>query len=209
MADMLSPADERPASDPSLARVTAPLAARSLYLASGTTVASMVAISLFFAGAGGFWGPVNDLLVVATVLLLLPTMAVLVRLDGDRPGRWFRLVTLAAAGGVVVIALGQLALVVGLITLDASFLTGGMGVLPVIAWVGATGALALRTPLLGRAVAVWAAAFLVLIGVTVVVLAVFTTDTPTLTGVLGGPLVVVLLGWMVSLARDLARTSGA
>ena len=94
-------------------------ASRALYAAVVTMIASMVAISLFFGGAGAFWGPVNDLFVVATVLLLLPAMAVLYRLAGGRAGTWFKILTVAAAAGVLLIAVGQLALVAGLITLDA------------------------------------------------------------------------------------------
>ncbi len=194
---------------PGTTRLTAGGASRSLYLAVVTLVGSMVAISLFFGGAGAFWGPVNDLLVVATVLLLLPAMAVLPGLARERVGRWFGLVSVAAAMGVAVIAAGQLALVAGLITLDTSFLTGGLGVLPVIAWVGATTVPALRLPVLGRATAAWALAFLALIGVTVMVLATLSADTPTLTSTLGLALAVAIVGWMLSLGRGLARAEGS
>ncbi len=203
-------ADARPASDAQRAFVSASwltprLASRALYSAAVTLVASMIAISLFFGGAGAFWGPVNDLLVVATVLLLLPAVAVLPGLVRPAVGSWFTVLSVAAAVGVAVIATGQVALVAGLITLDVSFLTGGIGILPVIAWIGGTIAPSLGTPLLGRATGLWAVLFLALVGLTVVVLAALTTDTPTLTGVLGAPLMVALLGWLISLGRGLAR----
>ena len=206
MADVLTPAAGTPTDATTDTTWPSPgTASRALYIAAVTLVASMVAISLFFGGAGAFWGPVNDLLVVATVLLLLPAMAILPRLVGEGEGRWLRLVSVLAIAGVLVIAVGQLALVAGLITLDTSFLTGGLGILPVIAWVGATAVPARRSAFPGRSVAAWAVAFLALVGLTIVVLATLTTDTPTLTGVLGVPLVIALLGWLVSLARALAR----
>ncbi len=209
MADAISPAANPPTRSAAATWSSPRVAARALYAAGVTMVASMVAISLFFGGAGALWGPVNDLLVVATVLLLLPAMAALPRLADHAVGRWFTLVSLAAALGVVVIAIGQLALVARLIPLDTSFLTGGLGILPVIVWIGATAVPSPRLPGFGRAVAAWALAFLGLIGLTIVVLLVLTTDTPTLTGVLGVPLVIALLGWMVSLGRGLARAQAA
>lgn len=206
MVDAFSPAaDPTAGATAGIGWPSARTAARALYAAAVTMAASMVAISLFFAGAGAFWGPVNDLLVVATVLLLLPAMAVLPRLARPVAGRWFGAISLAAAAGVMVIASGQLALVAGLITLDTSFVSGGLGILPVIVWIGATVVPSLRVPALGRATAVWAVALLALVGLTVVVLLALTTDTPTLSGVLGVPIMIALLGWLISLGRGLAR----
>jgi hypothetical protein len=208
MADVFSPtAADRPGADAGAAWPSPRIAARGLYASSVTMVASMVAISLFFGGAGAIWGPINDLLVVATVLLLLPAVAVLPRLVGPVTARWFTLVSMAAAVGIAVIATGQLALVAGLITLDTSFLTGGLGVVPVIAWVGATAVPALRVAAFGRAMAGWAIGLVTLIGITIVVLATLATDTPTLTGVLGLPLMVTLLGWLLSTARAIERAA--
>ncbi len=204
MADVRSIAPYE-AGTPSILRPSPRTASRALYLSVVTMVASMVAISLFFGGAGAFWGPVNDLLVVATVLLLLPARAARPGLAREHVGRWLLVLSVAAAIGVAVVAVGQLALVAGLITLETSFATGGLGVLPVIAWIGATAVPALRLPVLGRAIAGWALAFLALIGLTSLVLVTLSTDTPTLTSVLGVPLMIVLVGWMVSLARGLGR----
>lgn len=209
MADVFSVPVGARADEPDDPWLSTRIAARALYLAAVTLVASMVAISLFFSGAGAFWGPVNDLLVVATVSLLLPAMTVLATLVGASVGRWFTLVSAAAALGAVVIAVGQLALVFGLITLDTSFLTGGLGILPVIGWIGATAAPARRLPAIGRAVALWALAFVAMVGLTVAVLLAANADTPTLTGVLGVPLVIALLGWLVSTGRALSRAGAS
>ncbi len=205
MTDGLAPAVVHPSSAPStsLSPRTASLA---LYAAVVTMVSSMVAISLFFGGAGAFWGPVNDLLVVATVLLLLPALIVVRGLARGYVGSWFTGLTVAAVIGVLVIAAGQLALVAGLITLDTSFLTGGLGVLPVIAWLGSTALLGLRTPVLERATGWWAVAFMAVVVATFVVVPTLALDMPTMTAVLGVPFMVTLFGWLVSLARDLART---
>lgn len=204
MADIPSAASLEPARRGS-SRLDAGTASRGLYLAVATLVGSMLAISLFFAGAGAYWGPVNDVLVVATVLLLLPAMAVLPALARPEVGRWFGLVSMASGIGVGVIAAGQLALVAGLVTLETSFVTGGLGVLPVIVWIGTTAVPSFRLQWLGRTTALWAMAFVVLVAVTVVVVATLSSDVPVLTGTLGVPLAIALVGWMLSLGRGLAR----
>jgi hypothetical protein len=183
-------------------------ARRALRTAMGTLMASMVAIALYFGGAGDYWGPINDILVAATVLLLLPAIAVVRRLGAPHAGGWLTLLSLAAGAGAVVIASGQLALVLGLIDLETSFLTGSLGILPLLAWAGGTAELALRGRTLDRSVGWWAIALLVTVLVTAVALPTTSMDTPTASLIFGGPLLVTLLGWMLSLSRTLARRSG-
>ena len=80
-----------------------------------------------------------------------------------------------------------------------------MGVLPTITWVAGLGAISLRSGVLDRAVGRWAVAFVMSVVVTSVAIPFVSMDTPTLSLVFGGPLLITLVGWMVSLARDLAR----
>jgi hypothetical protein len=97
-------------------------------------IISGVTIALFFGGAGSFWGPVNDVFTALTaILLILPILAVL-RLAPDDIGPWFGVLSVAATLGALLIAVGQLLLVAGVISLDSSFLTGGIGVLPFLLW---------------------------------------------------------------------------
>ena len=54
-----------------------PAAGASAVVSIIALVISGVALALFFGGAGAFWGPVNDMFVVVTVLaLILPILAV-------------------------------------------------------------------------------------------------------------------------------------
>lgn len=97
-------------------------------------IVSGVTIALFFGGAGTFWGPINDLFVALTaILLILPIVAAL-RLAPDDIGPWFVVLSVTAVIGALLIAVGQLLLVAGAINLEASFVTGGAGVVPVLAW---------------------------------------------------------------------------
>jgi hypothetical protein len=188
--------------------ISSPATARlALWTAMGTLIASMVAIALYFGGAGDYWGPINDILVAATVLLLLPAIAAVRRLAAHA-GEWLTLLSVAAGAGAVVIAGGQVALGLGLIDLETSFLTGSLGILPLLAWAGGTAELALRGRTLDRSVGWWAIALLVTVLVTAVALPSTSMDTPTASLIFGGPLLVTLLGWMVSLSRTLARRAG-
>lgn len=98
-------------------------------------IVAAVTIALFFGGAGEIYGPINDVFVAITaVALLLPIVAV-DRLAGPDVGPWLRIVTVAALVGAIVVAVGQLSLVVGVIDLRTSFVTGGLGAIPILIWV--------------------------------------------------------------------------
>lgn len=178
-------------------------ASASLRAALITLTLSVIAISLYFGGGGDFWGPLNDILVAATVLLLLPAIMAVRQLSSERTGAWLTVLTFAACGGVFIMAAGQLALVVGLIALETSFVTGSIGVLMATAWLAATAVLALRTRTLGTSVGWWALAFVVAVIITAVAMPLLEADTPTMSLLFGGPLLIALVGWMLSLARDL------
>ncbi len=114
----------------------------TLYRAAGLSavvslvalLVAAVAIALFFAGAGQVFGPINDVFVSITMLsLILPILAI-DRLAGAEIGPWLRIVSLAAIAGAVLAAAGQLLLVIGIIDLRSSFITGGIGIVPVLIW---------------------------------------------------------------------------
>jgi hypothetical protein len=105
----------------------------SAALAIPLLIISGVALALFFGGQGAFWGPVNDVFISLTVIaLLLPIIAV-DRLAADA-APWLRVVSIVAVLSCILIAAGQFALVVGVIDLNTSFVTGGIGFLGIIAW---------------------------------------------------------------------------
>jgi hypothetical protein len=110
------------------------LASWSALAAIAALVVSAVALALFFGGAGDAWGPVNDTFVALTLLLLVLPLVAVWRLAPDDIGPWFGILTLLAVAGALVAAAGQVLLVVGAIGLNTSFVTGGLGILPVVAW---------------------------------------------------------------------------
>jgi hypothetical protein len=113
-----------------------------LYRAAGAStivaiialVAAGVAFALFLGGAGAVWGPVNDLFVVVTAIAMIVPMLAVDRLAADQGIGWMRIVTIVAVLGALLIAVGQTLLVLGVISLGTSFVTGGVGFLPVAVW---------------------------------------------------------------------------
>lgn len=110
------------------------LAAYSALGAVAALVVAGITLALFFGGAGDYWGPVNDISSALALLLLLPVMLAVLRLSPDDIGPWFAIVTYAAIAGVLIGAAGQVILVLGGISLQTSFVTGGVGIMPVLAW---------------------------------------------------------------------------
>ena len=158
------------------------------------------AIALFFGGAGAIFGPINDLFVsITTMALILPVLAI-DRLARGRTGPWFRLVSYAAIVGLVLIAVGQLLLVLGVIELETSFTTGGLGILPVILWAVALAALSLTSGLVTSSVGWLAIAVLVLSAAMTLV---STLTTGPVLWVLGGLLLIALIGWLATMATEL------
>jgi hypothetical protein len=113
-----------------------------LYRAAGAStivaiialVAAGIALALFFGGAGAVWGPVNDLFVVMTAIALIVPMLAVDRLAADQGVGWMRIVTIVAILGALLIAVGQTLLVLGVIDLLTSFVTCGLGFIPVVVW---------------------------------------------------------------------------
>jgi hypothetical protein len=179
-----------------------------LYRAAGASavvalialVISGIALALFFGGAGAFWGPVNDMFTVATVLaLILPILAV-DRLAADAGVGWMRIVTIATVLGCVLIAVGQTALVLGFLSLEGSFVTGGIGFIPIVVWLVALVVLTFGSGVLPSAVGWTAAAVLALIGVEAI-----TVLSPMgfLQGITSIALLTALVAWLWVLSSAL------
>jgi len=146
-----------------------PAAGASAVVSAIALVISGIALALFFGGAGAFWGPVNDMFLVVTVLaLILPILAV-DRLAAQQGVGWMRFVSIATIVGVVVIAVGQTALVLGFLSLDGSYVTGGIGFVAIIVWLIALPVLAFGSGVLPSTVGWAALAVLLLIVVEAVV----------------------------------------
>jgi hypothetical protein len=119
------------------------LAGVSSWTALVALILSGIALALFFAGAGQFWGPVNDALVVVTAIALVPAVLAVARAAEPQAAPWVSILTVAAVAGLALIAVGQTLLIVGVLSLDGSYVTGGIGVIPVIAWIVMVAALSL------------------------------------------------------------------
>jgi hypothetical protein len=176
-----------------LAGISAAAAVPALFL-------SGVALALFFRGAGDWWGPVNDVLIALTLLLLVLPILVLPGAVGEQAGGWFIALSYAAVAGIVVAAAGQLLLVAGRVSLGTSYVTGGVGILPLIAWWVAAAFLAFSTGAPPVGIGWWLLASLAFAALTVV--AARATRGPVVWGLAVG-MVTALCGWLVSLAAYL------
>jgi len=142
-----------------------PAAGASAVVALIALVISGITLALFFGGAGAFWGPVNDMFIVVTVLALILPMLAVDRLAADAGIGWVRLVTIGAVLGAILIAVGQTALVLGFLSLQGSFVTGGLGFIPIVVWLVALVVLTFASGVLPSPVGGAAVVVLVLIGV--------------------------------------------
>jgi hypothetical protein len=177
--------------------------------AIATLVVSGVALAIFFSDteALAVFGPINDITTAATILLLVPAVLAVRRLARGRVGSWFSVLSMVTLAGMALAAGGLVLLVVRVIDLEASFVTGGIGILPFVGWVVAVGYLALRGRLLKRSVGVWAAAF---IGVAVLAIAAAPfLSMAVLSFTLAPLLFIALAGWLVALGRALLREAAA
>ena len=178
------------------------VAPTSAYLAVITLVLSGVALTLFFGGVHYVFGPINDVLVAATLLLLIPVALAVRRVTTGPVGTWFTVITWLAIAGMVEAAAGQLLLVVRVIDLRTSFITGGIGILPVLAWIGAVSYLALSRGVPDRSVGAWGSVFLGTSAVTAVGIPVL---PQAVLYALGLPLAVGAVGFIWSLGHNLHR----
>jgi hypothetical protein len=179
------------------------LAGPSTWVALVALVVSGIALALFFAGAGAFWGPVNDALIVVAVLAMIPAVLTVDRLAGDHGSPWTRIVTIAAIAGIALMATGQTLLILGRLSLDGSYVTGGIGVVPFLAWMALVAVLSLASGILPRPVG-WLAAVSLGAIVVVGVIAAITTGPALWLGSVAA--LVVLAAWLAALANALTAS---
>lgn len=177
------------------------LAPRATWAAIGTLVASTASLALFFAGAGGVFGPINDLLLAATFVLLVPAVLAVGHLPGAPS--WLRRLGAFALGGMAILVVGNILLVAGLVPLPVSFGTVSIGIVALLVWGAGAGHLALQGRILERGVGRW----IVATGITFVLAAAAWPVLPIgAWSILGTLLFGTFLGWLVSLARALDRS---
>ena len=182
--------------------ITAPSSAGRLALAAAATlVLSGIALALFFSNVAYVFGPINDVLLGLTFVLVVPAILAVRRLAVGVTGSWITWLSYAAVAGIVLLVVGQVLLVTRLMSLGMSFITLSVGVLPFIAWTVAIGILALRGRILTRGVGVWGigmAVALVLAAATWGVLPI------GLWAAFGVALLVAFTGFLVVLGRAMA-----
>lgn len=183
--------------------VSTRLAGQAALLAVVTLVLSTIALLLFFGGGPSVFGPINDVFIALTLLLLLPGMWAVGRLARRRVGAWFTVLTIAAIVGLVEAAAGQFLLVARVISLETSFVTGGVGILPFLAWVGSMPVLALRRRVVASSIGWWSIAFLAT-SVLSFAAAAF-VPMQILVFVFGIPWMIGLGGWITALGLELLR----
>lgn len=181
----------------------------STLIAIVALIVSGITIALFFGGAGAFWGPINDLATAITlVAMILPVLAI-DRLATPGAGTWLRVVTVGALAGLVLGAVGQVLLVLGVIDLQTSFVTGGVGIAPFFAWLVALPILAFGS--IGGASLPgsvgWLALAVICLSIAAAVVGMVATGGPIL-WITGIALLVGLLAWLAALASTLlSRTA--
>jgi hypothetical protein len=177
------------------------LASWSTWLSLVALVISGIALAIFFAGPGEPFGSINDAFIALALVALIPAVLAVDRLAGSHGSPIVRIATIAVIAGIVLAAVGQLLLIARVITLEDSYITGGLGILPVLAWMLLVAALALGPGVLPATVGWLAAVVLVAIVATSVVASV--TFGPAL-WVVGVALVAALVAWLASLALAFA-----
>lgn len=183
------------------------LAGVSSWVSLVALVLSGVALALFFGGAGQVWGPINDALIVVTAITLVPAVVAVARMAGERGAPWVLILTIATIAGLTLIAVGQTLLIVGRLSLEGSYVTGGIGIVPVIAWVMLVAVLSLGSAVLPATIGWLAVATLIAIVVISIIAAL--TRGPVL-WVASVGLLITLVAWLAGLASSLgARAATA
>lgn len=168
-------------------------------------IVSAIAIALFFGGAGQVYGPINDVFVAVTLIALILPILAIDRAAGAQAGFWLRIVTVGAIAGAVLVAAGQLMLVVGIIDLRTSFVTGGLGIIPVLIWIVALVVLSVPLGVLPGSLG-WLAGAVIALVVVGSVVAMITAGP--VAWVTWATVVVVLVAWLGSLAATfMSRTT--
>ena len=139
----------------------------SALLAIPSVLLAGIFIALFFQGKGDRYGPLNDIFSALTLLLLILPALALDRTTSGQAGSWFGILTGLAVLGMVFAALCTILLVLGRINLNTSFITGGVGITPVLAWIAAQAYTGMRFQLPSPAIGWLALALLMLVGLEV------------------------------------------
>lgn len=176
------------------------LAAYAATAAAVTLVISGITIALFFGGAGTFWGPINDVFIAITMLLLVVPILAVMQLRPDGIGPWFGVVSVAAVLGALLVAIGQLLLVAGGISLQTSYVTGGIGVVPVLIWLIALAYLVFTQEMMSAVVGYLVVG--VLVATALVTIASVTLPWPV-TALFGVAQLLLLVGWLAALSAEL------
>jgi len=164
-------------------------------------VISGVALAIFFAGPGEPFGSINDAFISLSLVALIPAVLAVDRLAGDQLSPWVRVVTIAAIAGIALASIGQLLLIVRVITLEDSYITGGLGILPVLAWFVLVAILSLSAGVLPAQVGWLAIASLALVVALAVVASITMGPVLWLAAV---ALLIALTAWLGSLALAFA-----
>jgi len=178
------------------------LGGASALFAIPTLLLAGLFLVLFFGGRGEPYGSLNDIFsALSLLLLILPAIAIYVNTQAAA-GAWFAVVTWLAVAGMVVGAAGQVLLVAGVINLETSFVTGGIGILPVLAWAISVAVLSLGLRQLSASLG-W-------LTIAVLLLAILLTLVSSLhlkpaIWISAGGLTTALVVWLGTLGRDLLR----
>jgi hypothetical protein len=89
---------------------------------------------MFFQKRSEKYGALNDIFSAITLLLLVLPALILNNLIGYQVGGWFSLITWLAVAGILIASMGQFLLVAKIISLQASFITGSLGFIPLLVW---------------------------------------------------------------------------
>jgi hypothetical protein len=177
------------------------LASWSTWVSLVALVISGVALAIFFAGPGEPFGSINDAFIALALVALIPAVLAVDRLAGSHGAPIVRIATVAAIAGIVLAAVGQVLLILRVITLEDSYITGGLGILPVLAWILLVAVLALGPGILPALVG-WLAALVLLAIVATSVVATVTLGPVLWVACLA--LVAALVAWLASLALAFA-----
>lgn len=172
----------------------------SALLALPALLLAGIFFALFVGGRGDRFGSLNDFFsAVALLLLVAPAIAVYL-IARDATGAWLLLLTVAAIVGMVLAAIGQFLLILRIIELQTSFVTGGIGIVPVLAWLGVTVWLAFSGHLLPNTVGWFGAATLASAALLTIASVVRLNSAVWL---LSAILVAALGGWLITLGLAL------
>ena len=142
------------------------------------------------------YGTLNDVLSAIALLLVIPSVLRLNEMLGGAAGGWLLPLTIVTVAGLLIAAVGQFLLVARVIDLSSSFVTGGLGIVPALAWVVALVWLSLGRHLLQETLG-WLSLALLVSATSVAVFSGLRLHFATWTS--AAVLIAVLLAWLAML----------